>query len=101
MFGKSSRPSMANEKGAPGPGAYTAKYQSTLPEFSIPRSSSTWLKGSLNPGPGAYESRVINSNNSTIKMGKDARRPFYDEKKGIPGVGSYQSSLMEKTIGAK
>jgi hypothetical protein len=26
-----------------------------------------------------------------MKLGKDARRPYYDEKKDIPGPGQYDS----------
>ncbi len=35
-------------------------------------------------------------------MKQDERRPFYDEKKGVPFPGSYNySSVVEKSIGAK
>lgn len=54
MIGRSKRQSLADERNVPGPGAYNYKTQSNLPQFSIPRSQSTWMKNSVNPGPGTY-----------------------------------------------
>lgn len=74
----------------PGPGAYTAKAQSSLPNFSIPKSNSSWLKHSQTPGPGTYQPKPIEDTEyNSIRITKDQRRPFYDEKKGIPGPGTY------------
>ena len=100
LIGKSKRQSLADERDIPGVGSYTFKHQSTLPQFSIPKSQSGWIKGSSNPGPGTYESKLTHSEYNTVRMKQDERRPFYDEKKGIPGPGSYNySSVQEKSGG--
>jgi hypothetical protein len=93
VFSKDKRSSLGNDNHLPGPGAYNAKLQATLPNFSIPKSNTTWLTPSKTPGPGTYEhqSKPHNDYNS-ISITTDQRRPFYDEKKGIPGPGSYNSS---------
>jgi hypothetical protein len=95
VFGKEKRSNLANERQIPGPGAYNAKLQTTLPQFSIPRSNVSSLKTSLTPGPGSYEPKINDNNEyNSIKLGKDERKPFYDEKKGIPGPGSYNQSTV-------
>lgn len=94
IFGKEKRYNLANERQIPGPGAYNAKLQTTLPQFSIPRSSATSIKTSFTPGPGSYEPKAIDTNEyNSIKLAKDERKPFYDEKKGIPGPGSYNQTV--------
>ncbi len=61
-MGKDKRSSLANESNVPGPGSYTAKIQqATLPQFSIPKSNSSWIKPNFTPGPGTYESKLRNS----------------------------------------
>lgn len=86
----------------PGPGAYNPKERSTLPQFSIPKSGST-AKVSSSPGPGSYDPKLVEpSEYNSIKLSKDERKPFYNEKKGIPGPGSYESgSVTEKAPGFK
>jgi hypothetical protein len=54
VFSKSKRTSLANENSQPGPGAYNAKLQNTLPQFSIPKEKLGWIKYSVTPGPGSY-----------------------------------------------
>jgi hypothetical protein len=62
-----------------------------LPQFSIPKSGGT-VKLSQSPGPGSYDPKVIEASEyNSIKLGKDERKPFYNEKKGIPGPGTYDS----------
>jgi hypothetical protein len=36
-----------------------------------------------------------------IKLSKDERKPFYDEKKNIPGPGSYNHSPDKQLTGFK
>lgn len=73
----------------PGPGAYNSKSNNaTLPMFSIPKSNTSWIKSTNNPGPGDYNPKAIETQEySSIKISKDHRRPFYDEKKSIPEPG--------------
>jgi hypothetical protein len=100
IFGKQKRASLADESKNPGPGSYSFRYQSTLPQFSIPKSNTSWIRGSSNPGPGSYDSKVAPANSITIKL--EARKPFYDEKKDIPGPGSYSyRSPHENSVGYK
>jgi hypothetical protein len=103
IFGKQKRATLADEKLIPGPGAYNAKLQTTLPQFSIPKSNTSFIKPSSTPGPGSYEPKIIDSNEyNSIKLAKDERKPFYDEKKGIPGPGSYnQTTLVDHAPGYK
>ena len=61
MIGRSKRQSLADERNIPGPGSYSYNAQSTLPQFSIPKSQSSWIKSSPNPGPGTYESKINSS----------------------------------------
>ncbi len=62
-----------------------------MPQFSIPKSGST-VKLSQSPGPGSYDPKLIEASEyNSIKLGKDERKPFYNEKKGIPGPGTYDS----------
>lgn len=91
---------MGDKAKNPGPGSYTFNYHSSLPQFSIPKSNSNWMKGTANPGPGTYESRVVQDHSSTV-MGKDRRRPFYDERKDLPGPGSYNYPSVERAGGYK
>lgn len=72
--------------------------QSTLPQFSIPKSNPASIKPSSTPGPGSYEPKINDTNEyNSIGLAKDHRRPFYDEKKGVPGPGSYNHSpIIEK-----
>jgi len=79
IFAKEKRASIANEKPVPGPGAYNAKLQNTLPQFSIPKSNTSSIKPKLTPGPGSYEPKISDTNEyNTIRLAKDERKPFYD-----------------------
>jgi hypothetical protein len=78
-IGKEKRNCLGTESFVPGPGAYEIKANSTLPQFSIPKSKSNWIKSSGNPGPGQYEPKpIFNAEYSNIGINKDNRRPFYD-----------------------
>lgn len=102
IIGKEKRPSLGKETTIPGPGAYSAKLQSTLPNFSIPKSNLSWLKPAPTPGPGTYHPKFIEANEyNSIKITKDERRLFYDEKKDIPGPGSYSHVDINKSVGVK
>lgn len=59
VFGKEKRPTLANESIIPGPGAYTAMIQTTLPKFSIPKSNTHFIQPSSTPGPGTYEAKKL------------------------------------------
>ena len=49
------------------------------------------------PGPGSYDPKsVFNTQYDSVGINKDRRKPFYDEKQGIPGPGSY--SFNDSTI---
>lgn len=54
IIGKEKRPSLGKETTIPGPGAYSTKLQSSVPNFSIPKSNVSWLKSAQTPGPGTY-----------------------------------------------
>lgn len=93
LFGKEHRNSPPKDVYLPGPGAYENKLQTHLPQFSIPKSNTSWVKPSFTPGPGTYEAKNGDHNNyNSIKIKQDERKPFYDEKKWVPGPGSYSSS---------
>lgn len=93
---------MANENNIPGPGAYNSKLQATIPQFSIPKSNTSSLKPSSTPGPGTYEPKLNDSSEyHSIRLAQDERKPFYNEKKGIPGPGAYNQSPPEKHTGFK
>jgi hypothetical protein len=74
-----------------------------MPQFSVPKSNTSWLKSSLTPGPGSYEPKVNEANNyNSIKIKQDERKPFYDEKKWVPGPGAYSSNqITNKSAGFK
>ena len=91
-IGNERRKGMENVTYAPGPGAYNPTPVKMDKNYSIPKSQSvSKLTSSKNsPGPGSYEPRaMLNSQYESIKVSKDKRRAFYDEKQGIPGPGSY------------
>lgn len=102
-FGKEHRNSPPKDINLPGPGAYESKLQTNLPQFSVPKSNASWIKASLTPGPGTYEAKGVETNNyNSIKIKQDQRRPFYDEKKWVPGPGSYSNNeVVNKAIGFK
>lgn len=61
-----------------------------MPKFSMPKSNKSWIKASYNPGPGNYDPKVpFNSQYQGIGINKDDRKPFYNEKKNIPGPAQY------------
>lgn len=61
-----------------------------MPKFSVPRSSLSWIKSNTNPGPGVYNPKVVtNTQYQSVVLSKDERRPFYDEKRFVPGPGQY------------
>jgi hypothetical protein len=94
---------LANEKNIPGPGAYSAQLQNTLPQFSIPKSNISSIKPSSTPGPGSYEPKISDTGEyNSIRLAKDDRKPFYDEKKGVPGPGAYNyAPVSENSHGYK
>jgi len=62
-----------------------------MPKFSVPKANKSWIKPSSVPGPGNYDPKIVFSTQyQSIKINKDERKPFYDEKKGIPGPGMYK-----------
>jgi hypothetical protein len=75
----------------PGPGAYELKtINEGMPKFSMPKSSVSWVKSNNNPGPGKYDPKLVfNTQYQSVGVNVDQRRPFYDEKKLIPGPGQY------------
>jgi Sperm-tail PG-rich repeat len=92
IFSKDKRSSLGMDNHLPGPGAYNAKHDNAQPNFSIPRSNTSWIKSSSTPGPGTYEHTIKEANDyNSIRINIDQRKPFYNEKKGIPGPGSYDS----------
>ena len=82
----------------PGPGAYDPNSKFAKKYFSIPKSQSNSLidsKKLLQPGPGSYDPKVFyNSQYESIGLGKGRRKPFYDEKEGVPGPGQYNYCLL-------
>ena len=93
---------MGNQNNIPGPGAYNSKLQATIPQFSIPKSNISSLKPSSTPGPGSYEPKLNDSGEyHSIRLAQDERKPFYNEKKGIPGPGAYNQSPPDKHTGFK
>ena len=61
----------------------------------MPKSSKSWIKSNKNPGPGKYDPKVIaNTQYQSVSINVDNRRPFYDQKKNIPGPGQYTITEM-------
>lgn len=61
-----------------------------MPKFSVPKANFSWIQTSNGPGPGNYDPKIVeNAQYKSIGMNKDQRKPFYNEKKGIPGPGFY------------
>lgn len=79
VIGKEKRNGLGNDTNNPGPGSYEPKMMnSSLPLFSIPKSSLGWIQSSKNPGPGTYEPKPVYHAESSVGMNKDNRKPFYD-----------------------
>lgn len=71
-----------------------------MPKFSVPKSNKSWIKTSDVPGPGNYDPKnVFSTPYQSIGINKDDRKPFYDQKKGIPGPGMYKIPEMESENG--
>lgn len=61
-----------------------------MPKFSMPKSNISWMKFNANPGPGVYDPKIVtNTQYQSVGLGKDERRPFYDDKTFVPGPGRY------------
>ncbi len=89
-LGSSSRKGLEKNADIPGPGAYNIKDSTELPKFSIPKSNVSLIKSTNVPGPGKYDPKLVaNTQYQSIAINKDDRKPFYDEKKYIPGPGQY------------
>jgi hypothetical protein len=66
-----------------------------MPQFSVPKANNSWIKASKVPGPGNYDPKIsFNTQYQAIGINKDDRKPFYDEKKSIPGPGQYTITEM-------
>lgn len=66
-----------------------------MPKFSVPKASKSWINPSNVPGPGNYDPKIIlNTQYQNIGISKNQRKPFYDEKKFIPGPGQYTLGEM-------
>lgn len=88
-IGHEKRKGLENSSVSPGPGAYEPKKPHGDRIYSIPKSQST-SKLKDGPGPGSYDPKVFyNSQYQAIGINKDKRKPFYDEKQGVPGPGQY------------
>jgi hypothetical protein len=93
--GKSSRRGLESNSQVPGPGSYDIKNLEEMPKFSMPKSSMSWIKSNNIPGPGNYNPKIVaNTQYQAIGINKDNRRPFYDEKKFVPGPGQYTLTEM-------
>jgi hypothetical protein len=74
-----------------------------MPQFSMPKANTSWIKASSMPGPGNYDPKIsFNTQYQAIGINKDDRKPFYDEKKNIPGPGQYTiTEMLNKKGGYK
>ena len=96
VFSKDKRHSLANDNQVPGPGTYQQSLKNTLPLFLVPKAATNTFKLSDNPGPGSYAPKEVITTHGApqMVMPKDSKRPFYDEKKGVPGPGSYEQQKV-------